>query len=386
MSLIELQGATASNKGAHLMVLACLARLGAGPDAPHRAAYYPRISPERVGPPDLPLPQILPERPTQRSARGLLVKGKEMALGSMLGATLKRRYALVERRECQALFDISGYAYGDPWPRSEDRVIVAESYKRRAKPVIFLPQMFGPFEQPASRKLFRRISQAASIVFARDDVSLELAQKYAAVPERIHRAPDLTIGLAAETPGLAQRGGLVVVPNEKVLAKAGGEWGDRYVSTLATLVKKFADRGVPVQILIHETRGGDKRVAEQIVEASGVSNVAVVEEEDPLVLKHLIAASRLVVGSRFHAIVSAFSTGTPAIALGWAHKYTELHKDFGVPELQHTGRDPDGALFEKCETLLDDRVWQKTHETLVQRGDVMRGQLDALWRTVLATL
>lgn len=388
MKLIELQGAAASNKGAQLMTLACVDRFETPSEGRVRCCYYPRDVGSRLAPNELPILQVLPEPQRNfRKPRQLLQVLKAEAVGVLLRPSDRRRYGLVTRREVDALVDISGYAYGDAWQSTGDRVAVAERYRRRGKPVVLLPQMLGPFERPSSRDAFRRLSAAADLIYARDTVSLEHAQQASGGRARIELAPDITIGFACPVPLVPweKRAAVYIIPNEKVLQKASSEWGGSYVERMAQVVRVLREQGADVQLLLHETRGGDRQVAREIIEAAGI-DVPVRSEPDPIRLKHLLAHAKLVIGSRYHGLVSSLSSGTPAIALGWAHKYRTLQSDFGVPELQHGGSDPAGALVELATGLLDEAVWTAKHEVIVERGRALKARLEEIWRDVRATL
>ena len=47
-------------------------------------------------------------------------------------------------------------------------------------------------------------------------------------------------------------------------------------------------------------------------------------------LRRLVSGSRVLVTSRFHAMISGLSTCTPTVVVGWSHKYREVLDDFGL--------------------------------------------------------
>jgi len=56
----------------------------------------------------------------------------------------------------------------------------------------------------------------------------------------------------------------------------------------------------------------------------------VLDEPYPVdVLKGIIAQSEIAVGSRFHFMVAAVSSGVPSLAIGWSHKYLEMMRMAG---------------------------------------------------------
>lgn len=60
----------------------------------------------------------------------------------------------------------------------------------------------------------------------------------------------------------------------------------------------------------------------------------------------MIGACDLMLGSRFHALIAALSSGVPAVAIGWAHKYPELLGEFGMERLvfDHDALAPDALV------------------------------------------
>jgi len=60
---------------------------------------------------------------------------------------------------------------------------------------------------------------------------------------------------------------------------------------------------------------------------------SIIALEDAREIKNCIKYSYVPVTARFHGLVSALSTGTPVMAVGWSHKYKELLRDFDAEHL-----------------------------------------------------
>ena len=91
-----------------------------------------------------------------------------------------------------------------------------------------------------------------------------------------------------------------------------------------------------------------------IMAQKNMGQSAVVEEEDPFVIKGVIKASYAVIGSRFHGLVSSLSQAIPSLCVGWSHKYEALFNDYNFPEGLLSAGAPDEALIkEKMKLILD---------------------------------
>ena len=55
-------------------------------------------------------------------------------------------------------------------------------------------------------------------------------------------------------------------------------------------------------------------------------------EIDAYEMRELIRRARMLVTSRFHAMVSGLATATPTFVIGWSHKYREVLTEFGLEE------------------------------------------------------
>jgi polysaccharide pyruvyl transferase WcaK-like protein len=65
-------------------------------------------------------------------------------------------------------------------------------------------------------------------------------------------------------------------------------------------------------------------------------------------LRRLVAGSRVLVTSRFHAMISGLATCTPTVVVGWSHKYREVLDDFGL-----AGLGMDSAVLADPTTVVD---------------------------------
>jgi colanic acid/amylovoran biosynthesis protein len=371
--ILEVYGTSVFNKGAELMQMAV---------AEHFATLDPAIQ-LAVGPLFGPY--------AARARHGLLYKvvfrgrpGRARLGYTLLPRAFRRACGLVDESEVAAVVDASGFAIGDQLPVGTARRMAADvaRWKRQGKPVVLLPQAFGPFEKEEPRRLCREIATAADLVAARDPDSLRHARKAApAVADRIVLAPDITIGIEGipPTPGLVPPATALLVPNARMLDRTGAATARAYLPFLARCAHACRSAGLHPAILIHDD-GEDDALVEPLRTQSGL-DLPVLHEPDPRRLKGLLAAATLVVGSRFHALLGALSSGTPAVAAGWSHKYERLFDDFGCSHLTVTP-DADTPRITTTLTAALSLTAGPGSNPLLERKQRMIEDLRQLWRRV----
>lgn len=324
--IIEIGKAGFRNKGAELMLLAVVERL--------RALY-----------PDAALTMIPSapggEQPFEKiTALGIFPKFSLRRLGANWGnlaalipGRLRRRYGLILDREVDVVLDVAGFAYSDQWGAAPSVELARSARRRRANgtKVILMPQAFGPFADGEIQQAIRSAVDNADLVLARDKVSYKHLTEVTGECDTIRQFPDFTNLINGAVPDDfdAERFGVALVPNVRMIDKTGDTSNSRYVGFMTACASRLIELDARPFMLVHEGQD-DERLAQQIAAASG--RIPVVKEDDPLRIKGILGKSRAVVGSRFHALVSALSQGVPAVATGWSHKYTELFEDYGFPE------------------------------------------------------
>jgi colanic acid/amylovoran biosynthesis protein len=372
--MILLHGTGVHNKGAELMAIAILEHFRSKANPPE-FAVPPHFGPYR-----------------DRARYGVWTLLSERRLGrAKLVATFahrsfRRKYGLASESDITAVIDASGFAFGDqhgPKP-TQDMAENCRRWKRQGKKVMLLPQAFGPFSSDEIRGACRELVQHCDLIFARDTQSLEHLVSTVGQQQNIHLAPDFTNlvpGIVTENP--SAKDAVVLVPNNRMIDKTSPEQSARYLPFLVECVKRLEKRGEKMAVLVHCPE--DQRLVNELQKRLD-KPLPVLASDSPLILKGYLAQARLVVSSRFHALVGALSQGVPAIAVGWSHKYELLLQDYGCREMVHTLRSP----IESLDALLD----QALSETA--RGDLMtriqsaakhQGELvEEMWHKVDAVL
>lgn len=372
---IEITGVNTHNKGAELMLLAILQHF----------QQWPHIS--------------LAVEPwfgsyNDRAKYGLRQKvdvprfGRSWLATELMPVTFRRAYGLAVDEDIHGILDASGFAFGDQHPLS--RIISfaekLERARKQEKPIVLLPQAFGPFDQKDSRAAFRRVVSASDLVFARDQISFECATEAAGaeLASRILMAPDFTNLLKPEsTRNQRQSGRVCLVPNQRMIEKATSrEQADAYLPFLKTCVELVESHGLEPLLLVHGADDG--ALAEELSSMTGHS-VPTIHEQDPLAIKTILGESHIVIGSRFHALVSALSQGVPAIGTSWSHKYEMLFKDYECEGMLLSV----GADRERIEAAIG-RAAGPERETLVKRlveaGGRLQQEVKNMWSRVDAVM
>lgn len=267
-------------------------------------------------------------------------------------------------RHSQALLDAQGISFDD------GRAIVLP-YKILSiwpamllgVPVVKLSQAMGPFTQrltraaarwllPQCRKSFARgritarALEELGIPRARWDVAADLA--FAFQPgDGLARLHDDRVSLVEEGIRRERQDGTLVIslsPSAVVHARMARR-GQDYLALLVQLVERCTRDGRHLLVVPNATRAGagagsrnndlpliatlKDRVASRLAPEL---QARVTWADFDLTfegIRRLLAASDVLIASRFHAMVAGLSLGIPVLVIGWSHKYAEVLMDFG---------------------------------------------------------
>ena len=232
--------------------------------------------------------------------------------------------------------DGSGFAFGDQWQLSDTRINL---WRYRLKPLkdngcklVFLPQALGPAKKPETKKAFAMLSEYASIIMPREQVSYNYVKESGMVDmSKVRMFTDFTSLVEGTFPKdyIHLKDGICVIPNIQMINKQKISYED-YITLLTAIIEKARKSGHPVYLLNH---GGvkDEELCYRCKESLG-GNIDVVTGINALEVKGLIASAYAVITSRFHGLASALNSSVPSLATSWSHKYEELFRNYGITD------------------------------------------------------
>jgi colanic acid/amylovoran biosynthesis protein len=275
--------------------------------------------------------------------------------GLVPGSTRRSVEAL---KQCDAVLLVGGTTFADsmlykvPW-----NVLAALPAVWLGKRFLFLSQTIGPLRRAANRWAARWTLGRADAVHGRGHTSAGWVERagirngrrrcdlsfsmsvpdFDEVSDRVPIVGELRTRLAGDS-----RLPTGVAPSSIVHAKSGG-LGIDYPEFMANAIRVLHERGrLPVLIAhsyrepLSELHNNDRAVCERILARlpGDVDCFYLDADLAPRDLRAVVGRMDLLVASRFHAMVSALSTGVPPITYGWgSHKFSEVLDDFGVSEL-----------------------------------------------------
>jgi polysaccharide pyruvyl transferase WcaK-like protein len=253
-------------------------------------------------------------------------------------------------------------------------------------PIVKLSQAVGPFNKPINRALARFMLPKCRMVWARggqtrrfleqsgfpgltmaqaDDIAFNHRDAYALTDEG---GEALVAGLgriAALRPDV--RGVVGICPSSVVAVQSARQGGD-YEAVLTDLITSLARDGLLVVLFPNATRAVDavaqrnndlpllRRLRDASAGAALPAPVVFDFDINATGIKRVIAATDIVLVSRFHAMVGALSLGVPAAVLGWSHKYEEVMARFGLEgNVMDYKRLDRAALLERVSMVFDQR-------------------------------
>lgn len=308
-------------------------------------------------------------------------------LGKCVPKPVRRRLGFVLDKEVNVVLDGSGFAFGDQWGANyAERRLGAKiiKWKEQGKKIILLPQAFGPFSEPALREVANKILFHSDLVFAREQQSYEYL-KGTSKTNNFRLAPDFTNLVKGRVPADfdADKHRVAIVPNYKMIDKNDGK-SEAYFNFLLMSVRTVSDSGLNPYFLIHEGKG-DLEIAEK-VNAALDNPLAIITNEDPVMVKGIIASAYFIICSRFHGIVSALSQGVPCIATSWSHKYEMLLREYDYEEGLIKELDNNQQTAEIIRRLADPAVNGAISRKLLLFSKIQKERSLKMWKTVFEAI
>lgn len=239
-------------------------------------------------------------------------------------------------RKADWFVDGSGFTFSDQWNIKDARVsmwrtMLSTLHKSGCK-IVFLPQAFGPVEQPNTKKILKIISEYASIIMPREHVSCAYLEKTGFIDmKKVSIYTDFTSLVEGVFPERFKhlRNGICIIPNMRMIDKGTISYAD-YIHLLTSIIELAHKGSRPVYLLNHEGKK-DELLAQKCKESIG-NDIEVVTDLNALEVKGLIGSAYLVVTSRFHGLASALNNCVPCLSTSWSHKYEELYKDYNITD------------------------------------------------------
>jgi colanic acid/amylovoran biosynthesis protein len=315
-----------------------------------------------------------------------------VSLGARMGIGAGAARAI---RTADAVLDISG---GDSFAElyGPARLRAVMRIKKIAlacgRPLVLLPQTYGPFGKVAAREGAAEVLSRASLAFARDEASLGVVRRVLGKrfdPARHCGAADVAFTLRAERPpfcdsvawwtgqGLARVAvnvsGLLL--NRPAAAARFGMSCD-YGALMRGLVGRLSERGAAVLLVPHVvTRAGheedDATACRSVIRglpAALRSRVRVMSPlADPRQVKWVIGRGEWFCGMRMHSGIAALSSGVPAAAVAYSGKTAGVFAGCGLG-----GAVVDGRGSTTAEAL--ERLWREWQMRSARRA-VLRATL-----------
>jgi polysaccharide pyruvyl transferase WcaK-like protein len=301
-----------------------------------------------------------------RDMRGVEVLGLEplrlacvefpIALLAALSRALRIPRGWVRTRGCRAILDadcvvdVAGISFvdGRGIPITVYNALMTAVPLLLGTPTVKAAQAMGPFRKQPNRTLAKLILPHLAAICARGDGTREHLDELKL--QNVHDVADLAFTLpTAATIPLSIEGKIAHCKNEYVLVMPSSvvkglyqKQGGNYVDAMVALIEEIRrTTGRTVVVAPHSLRVGkpegrmnDGPVCSEIIaRLHGDADVIGISEDlYSAELRRLVADSRVLVTSRFHAMISGLATATPTIVLGWSHKYREVLDLFGATE------------------------------------------------------
>lgn len=302
-------------------------------------------------------------------------------------------------RSCDLIIDLTG---GDSFADiyGVRRLMVNLTDKQLAlwsgRPLVIAPQTIGPFRSRLILPLVRHVLNRAALVFARDELSRDMAGSL--TRREVVVATDVALALPydrARHP-LPETTAVRVGVNISGLLWNGGYTKDNqfglrsdYRRYCSELVGKLLADGFDVHLIPHViVRDGgldedDVAACEQVLADHGGCALAP-SFASPVDAKSYIANLDVMVGARMHATIAAFTSGVATIPVAYSRKFAGYYSNLGYTELVDLTELDTATAVARTLELVGDR--QRLAEAAQRSHGIATGKLGEFTTRLAALL
>lgn len=272
------------------------------------------------------------------------------------------------------------------------------------KPLVMLPQTYGPFRLPLTRRLASFVLKRACKVLSRDRKGLEEVARLVHAP-KARLIPDVAFVLdplpfsSEVTEGVRQasrEGQRIIGVNISGLLYHGGYTRNNmfglkadYARVMQQIVVQFAkEEDTRVVLVSHVSpRDSDSEVESDPHAARVIWGsldeplrhrvIIAPTEEDPRRAKYLIGLCDFFLGARMHACIAALSQTVPTVGLAYSPKFLGVFETVGMADCVADARScSDDQLIAKIMNVLSQR--QEIRSRLAVRIPEVQSEIMAL--------
>jgi coenzyme F420 hydrogenase subunit beta len=286
---------------------------------------------------------------------------------------------LKEINKADVVMDTRGISQTDffsHWRTHCEENIALMTAVNLGKPAIKYTQDMGPFLNRSNRITARYCLPKLDLIIARGIIVRELLKEIG-ISKNVKVLPDTAFlfdpAPVEKVDEILEREGLIGRPligvaasrqvDRRILKDGNKTQQNAYTLSLARIadymIKKyqvnviFIPNEVDRKVNDYDDIFVAKKVHDNMMHKKGTRILE--ESYDAEITKGLIARCELMVASRYHSVVAAFSMRVPTIVLGWGFKYDQLTEMVGQRSYLYNYESIDPAELE----LAVDRLWQE---------------------------
>jgi len=230
------------------------------------------------------------------------------------------------------------------------------------KPLVLLPQTYGPFNSRLSKKIARFLLSRAGTVYSRDKASIHDVQKLLGKARSnggLLFSPDLAFALEPYKPKVIDVGPLLTAKtsesitvglNISGLLYSGGYTRNNmfalkanYKQVLYTIIDELMHNDRVLLLLVPHVVGPEQNLESDKAACSKVYEQAIEKYPnrifvargtyDQSEIKYVISLCDFFIGSRMHACIAALSQSIPAVGLAYSKKFQGVFETVGAGDL-----------------------------------------------------